>query len=506
MSLAEQGQNVQRWAVLWRTIILSAVDKTMFPYCRNLRLLDLKDFDELLRDDKFRGKTVKTFFEGDLSRFHFTLPGGKKGGPLRLDNGKVLRAVGEAVIDQAPLLEGLWEPTVSDLLMNALPDWAPRLNHLRRLQVWDGKVFANETTRDLLHAHCPHLESIALFTNSSSDADHGIAAFIAGMPPNKLTYFENFGTCSIGQETCLALSAQGASVKTLRIYLSEEGITSMGLLQGCTTLRELSISGDRPSPDMKATQNDVFLEVMEWLKSCSDLKRLSFGNLVSAPDFALAVLQNNAVRLESLDINGGDDGLYVVKDHSAFHQALTQQQDLQTLHLKADPDPTSRDDIETFINSVCSLTRLQDLRLVRISDYFSDEHIKLLARYLPDLRELFIGGYGISDSVLTEVAKLKHLRNVSLNGVTTFTTGGIVQFVEQLGEGNTGIVFAVDNADPDSGISPEDQDMLRELIQNKVDGRFEYQLLRGEKASTETDASMERPLTFRRSQRTGFRV
>ena len=452
----------------------------MYPYCRHLRLLDLRDLDELLRDDKFRGKTIKRFFEGELARFHFTSPNPIKGRPARLDYGKILRAVGDVIIEQAPLLEGLWEPTTSDVLVNALPDWAPRLTHLRRLRVWDGKAFANETTRNLLHAHCPNLDSLGIFMNTSPDADHILAAFISGMQPDKLTYFENLSNCSIGAETCLALSAQGASLRNLSLYLTEDGVSSLGLLQGCTALRELTIGSDKPVADLKATQNDVFLEMLEWLKGCVELRRVSFYNFASAPDLALPLLQNKDVRLESLDINAQEDGMYVVKDHQDFHQALMQQQGLQTLHLKADPDPTSRDDVDTLISALCSLTNLQDLRLVRISDYFSDEHMRLLTKYLPELRELFIGGYGVSDAALGELANLRNLKNVSFSGITSFTTNGIMEFIDKLGESNNGLSFAVDNADPDTGISAEEQDLLRELIQAKVDGRFEYQLLRGD--------------------------
>lgn len=504
LSLAEQGQNVQRWAVLWRTIILSALGKTLYPYCRHLRLLDLRDLSELLADDKFRGKTIKTFFGGDLAHLHFTLPAGKKGGPVRLDSGKILRAVGDVIIQQAPLLEGLWEPTTSDVLINALPDWAPRLTHLRRLVVWDGKAFASETTRNLLHVHCPNLESLGIFMSTSPDADHDLAAFISGMQPDKLVYFENFGNCRIGQETCLALNNQGSSLRTLKLHLADDGILSLGLLKGSRALQELALSADRPTADLKATQNDVFLEMLEWLENCADLKRVSFYNLMSAPDLALPLLQNKDVRLESLDINATEDAMYIVKDHLDFHQALTQQRSLQTLHLKADPDPTSRDDVETLTNALCSLTSLQDLRLVRISDYFSDEHIKLFARYLPEIRELFIGGYGISDAVLPDVSKLQNLRSVTFSGITAFTTAGIMDFIDKLGENSKGLSFAVDNADPDSSISAEEQDLLRELFQSKLDGRFEYQLLRGEFPSIFLfKVRANRP---HRSQRTRVRV
>lgn len=510
LSLAEQGLNFQRWAVLWRTIILSALGKTMFPYCRHLRMLDLRDLGHLLTDDKMRGKTFKTFFAGDLAQFHFTTPANK--GPPRPDGRKTVRSVGDAIIPQAPLLEELSDPSaagVAGVLSDTLSYWVPHLPQLRRLEVWDGNAFADETTRDLLHANCPNLESLGIYTNSSADADHVIAALVGGMQSNKLTYFENFRNCGIGEDTCLALSARGDSLRTLKLFLTADLVSSLGLLQGCTTLRELTIGTvDRPVADLKATQNDTYLEILEWLKNCSTLRRVAFANIASAPDLALPLLQNKDVRLESLTIDGKDEGMYIVKDHQDFHQALAQQHSLRSLHLNADPEPMFRDNVEALISSLCSLSNLEDLWLGRISDYFTDEHIKLLTRYLPDLRELSVGGYGISDGALTELPNLMNLKSVTFSGLSTFvspanntlcrrrsvvyvlwltipffgwqSTGGITDFVGKLGEGNMGLVFTVDAADPDSEISMAEQELLRELFQTQVDGRFEYQLLRGD--------------------------
>lgn len=132
------------------------------------------------------------------------------------------------------------------------------------------------------------------------------------------------------------------------------------------------------------------------------------------------------------------------------------------------------------MNAFCSLRGLRELSLTRIADHFADEHIKLLAKHLPDLEDLSLGAYGASDTVLNAVAKLKKLKAVTFGGMnTTFTSNGIMDFIEHLGPGNHGLVLAIDMADPDSAISQEDQDKLRERIETKLDGRFEYQLLRG---------------------------
>lgn len=59
LSLVDQELTVQRWSILWRMLILSGLGKTMYPYCRYLRILDLRDLTDLLDDDKFRSKIAK---------------------------------------------------------------------------------------------------------------------------------------------------------------------------------------------------------------------------------------------------------------------------------------------------------------------------------------------------------------------------------------------------------------------------------------------------------------
>lgn len=57
--MATKQLMVQKWSILWRSIIASSLDATLFPYCRYIKVLDLRDLRYLLEDDLFRGKTVK---------------------------------------------------------------------------------------------------------------------------------------------------------------------------------------------------------------------------------------------------------------------------------------------------------------------------------------------------------------------------------------------------------------------------------------------------------------
>ena len=131
------------------------------------------------------------------------------------------------------------------------------------------------------------------------------------------------------------------------------------------------------------------------------------------------------------------------------------------------------------MNTFCSLKGLRQLTLIRLSDYFTDEHISMVSPSLPQLESLYIGGFGATDTALIGLAELKCLTTLTISSLTRFSTEGVSTFIESLGQSNNGMTLSIESADPDYAITEEEQDALRELIQVKVGGRFEYQLFRG---------------------------
>lgn len=57
--LQQQERVFMKWAGLWRTIILSSLGKTSYPYSRYIRTLNLRDLEELLQDSKFKDEISK---------------------------------------------------------------------------------------------------------------------------------------------------------------------------------------------------------------------------------------------------------------------------------------------------------------------------------------------------------------------------------------------------------------------------------------------------------------
>nr|POF03874.1 hypothetical protein CFP56_21630 [Quercus suber] len=473
---------VAKWSVLWSSIIKSAMGTTMFPYCRYLRLLDLQDLNfllETLDEPRFRNSVGKQFFDGDFTKFYHTWSkNGARWRVGRLNIKEIMLSIGDEVIGNAPLLSSLTEPNFLDILSEALPRWVSKLGHLRELTLWNGRALADEGLQNQLHKYASALERLSIYTSTDTRSDDHLAAFIGGMRANTLVVFENISQVLIKQQTCLALTHHGKSLTTLKLALAEDGILALGFLQGCTNIESLSISSLGAPQDLKATYNDSYLEILKWLTDCNLLKDITFNDLPSAPDLLLPLLLNADARIQRITINSKEGAMYTANDHHDFHEALKAQIGLRALCLRADPEPPNRDGIETLLDAICSLKELRVLNLTRISDYFTDEHINLLATQLPQLTSIYVGGYGISDSVLEGLSGLKTLRQLNLAGITSFTIEGILHFIENLGLGNQGLLFSVDMADPDTMLSQEAQDLVKDAISAKVAGTFEYQPLR----------------------------
>lgn len=299
------------------------------------------------------------------------------------------------------------------------------------------------------------------------------------MPWNSLVEFENLAECNIGPETCLAFNIHGSSLKSLKLALPEKGISGLGLLKSCTKIERLKITDLNPPHDLKATQNDVFLDVVSWLKDCKNLREVSLTDFPSAPDILAEVLMAGESRLEELEIGGREDSLYMLKEHDDFHTALGTQISLRHLLLKCDSEPFVPERRDNLVDQLCRLKNLRYLKLTRTSDFFQDNHIKTLASSLTMLEDLLIAGWQLGDACLEPLSKLTNLKSIIFNGPSNFTSSGLLDLIANLGAGNQGLALSVDMAITDTRLSDEEQDVVREALIAKVQGRFEYQLIRG---------------------------
>jgi hypothetical protein len=169
LPLSEQTLLIQRWSIMWRTILLSCYGEAMYPYVRYLRVLDLRDLFYLLDEDKFRGKIFQNFFSGPLEKFDFmaqttgTRTQNLRARGLNLRNN--IAAIGDVIVKNAPMLEEITEPSVGEhnILSRTIPRWAPDLSRLQSLELWDGKTLGRLDVQRMLHIHCPLLRRIRVY-------------------------------------------------------------------------------------------------------------------------------------------------------------------------------------------------------------------------------------------------------------------------------------------------------------------------------------------------------
>ncbi|CAD0113905.1 unnamed protein product [Aureobasidium uvarum] len=316
------------------------------------------------------------------------------------------------------------------------------------------------------------------------DSDRQLARFLNRMPKNTLQYFENIGECGVGTETCQALNTHGASLKFLALAIPDKGIEGLGMMQDCTVIETLKLTDTQAPHDLKEMQKDTLDAMVEWLKQCTKLREVTLIDFISAPDILAPVLSEEGIDLEDLQIGAKDDCMYALREHQEFHAAIGLQTRLQSLLLKADPDPLEPVARNQLCESLCELRDLRYLQLTRSSDYFQDDQLQLLGENLLNLEELLVSGWLLSDRTLTTLSNLGNLKSVSFTGLSVFTADGLLDFIDKLGPGNRGLAISIDMASLDAALSSEEQDLIRDTLATKVQGRFEYQLVRGKPASS----------------------
>lgn len=310
------------------------------------------------------------------------------------------------------------------------------------------------------------------------DADEKLASFIGGLRPQSLRSFESISRTGMRAESFLALSHHAESLTTLKMNLQTESMQYLGLLKNCTALETLQLEDAGRVTDLEKTQNDVFSEVVQWLRNCTKLRSLSISKFASAANLVVPLLLEESIRLRSLEISN-----YVVKDNRSFHQALSCHEDLRSLFLAGDAEGMFRDDADIMLDSLCSLKNLRELELRGVSDYLNEDHITTLAANLTQLEDLYITGNQVTDRVLPRVAGLKSLKSITFGAMSLFSLEGLLEFIDGLGPGNSGIEVYVAMAEPQTTnhyrpLSEDEQSLIRDQLASKVDGRFEYVLYR----------------------------
>jgi hypothetical protein len=254
------------------------------------------------------------------------------------------------------------------------------------------------------------------------------------------------------------------------LSLATAALPHLSLLAGCTALETLRLEDADGVIDLKATQHDVFSDVVAWLRECSNLHNLGLLNVVDAAALVLPLLTQEGITFRKLEID-----TYVVRSNKLFHRALIHQRtSLRALTLSGDSDEMFRDDVDVLVDSLSALTELRELELRGVSDWLKDEHFVQIIDKLDKLEDFYISGLEVTDAVLEKAAGLRNLRSITFMVMSKFTVDGLLEFVSKLGPSNQGLVLLVGMADPGELLSEEEVQLVRDALMVKVGGRLEY--------------------------------
>ncbi|KAL3425604.1 hypothetical protein PVAG01_02395 [Phlyctema vagabunda] len=483
----QQKQAVARWALQWQSIIRSSLGITAYPYCLYIRSLDLGNLSELLEDVIFRESIMDEFFSKDMAAFYKVFENSTKRKTksgrsyLRLNIPLVVDAVGESITNYISQSAGrhhnsaALEELKGSVSTGAITRWTGRLSRLRSINLWDGASLDHTVARSITE-HCYDFQELTIYlcVPSRDRPDEDLASFFSGLRSQSLQALSVMNASTLGQLTLSSLSNHSKSLRVLDLgSLSADAVKNLSLLRDCVVLETLNLTDSEGLVNLEATENDVFLDTIGWLRHCDKLTNLSLSNFVSGPAILKPLCLNDTTRLRSLSVVD-----YSLVGSQDFHRALSQQTSLESLNLKADAEDAFRDDIDTLISSICQLTNLTYLRLVGTSDYFSTPEIKALASSLKKLEDFHFGGYNVTNEVLDSLAELQHLKTLNITALTSFTSNGLLGYISKLKDTNKGLNIAVLSQALEHDLKETEQKSIRKAIMDKVDGRFEFVLFR----------------------------
>lgn len=444
----------------------------MYPYYRYIRVLSLRDLAALLDDSVFRERYSRGFFSGELADLAVETKG--HGRPnLRsrtFDIAATIGKVGDQLIEQTPMIEEL---DCNETSPESLNRWIPQLKRLQQLRLWNGTALIG--TGSLLRIHCPDFTTLKFYIWPNEDTDSQFAAFLTELHPKPLRSLEIFGSSNASSAVISSLSSFSPYLAELKFgAIQDELLASLPLLGACPCLTTLHLETRiREAAIPKKTQTAI----ANWLTDCTSLTDIRFINDNNSliPLLFTPLLLHPTIHLTNLELTRYDAALA-----RGFHSALSSQSSsLRSLILKANGETC---DCDQLVQHLCRLTRLKDLHLFHVSDFFNDNQIKTLADSMPELEGLVVSGWNITDAIWPSLSSLSHLRRLDLNAFSAFTLDGILDYITALGPGNQGLALAIMMADPDHALSEAAQRLARESLSEKVEGRFDYTLARGRHA------------------------
>ncbi|KAK4252180.1 hypothetical protein C7999DRAFT_10283 [Corynascus novoguineensis] len=466
--------DIERSISLWRSIIVSSLGKTLFPYCCWIKALRLGRLHSQLEDISRDNPGLKAqFFSPPLEKLQI-----RRGRGKAFDIDAIIIEVACMVTDcirtsadqqdkrvGLSTLEGYHLPTAN------LRSWVSGLSSLTSLSVRDGSVLTRDVAR-AIRANCPAFRELECFFCKGTDVDEELGGFLSNLEPNTLASFTILSVNEVGRETFKALRMHSQSLRFLELLSLERlAFQSLNELQHCHKLEALKLEG-APSTrhyPWNTESKDVFQEVIQWLQNCTALLDLSFTVVPAATTILAEVLKSPAVRIMNLSVQTFDLD-------TDFCTSLVHQQQLRHLALYIrDEELLEADDGRRAVLAA-AIASCHDLRDLETNELFSLEEVENICSSLPLLENVVVNGDLIDDEFLVPMSRLSNLKSLNIYGPSIISFNMLLKSLENMAadpEGHhEGLQLYISDQNYDHKFTDQQEHKVASIMKDLFNGRF----------------------------------
>ncbi|TLD31010.1 hypothetical protein PspLS_02017 [Pyricularia sp. CBS 133598] len=427
-----------RWANLWRSLILSSIGKTAFPYALWIRKLQLGDLQSSLQDFARNLAVREALFRGDMAKFevisnvNMTRAAQRKLGRVPLAYDAIALKVGDAITsfvkdaaDRNDKLVTLAKLESHRIPTDVLITWTSRLSTLRSLTLREVDSL-NADVASAIRRDCPSFAKLRCLNGAGDNADGDMAAFLLSLAPQTLEHFEVISTNNFGQQTFAALGFHSTSLRKIMLAsISQEAVPALSSLCECTAIENLKLEYESRaiSYHWKDDHKESYLQVAEWLRNSQSLTSLEITSLPDTPSLLAKVLPSKNLRLRNLRVDISE----LTRQDSAFYPSLSHQETLEELFIENYED--SFGPSEPLVQAISECRNL--VALYAVNSQFTALDLRQLCLTLPRLEILQFDGEH-QDGTLDALMGFECLKYVTVNGTSSFSFERLRSFIDGL--------------------------------------------------------------------------
>ncbi|KAL8371220.1 hypothetical protein RB595_001187 [Gaeumannomyces hyphopodioides] len=436
-------------ACLWRSLALSSLGKTVFPYAHWIRIIKLGRLRGMLGEISRAVPMREAFFRGDMDVFHprHTLRRAAvtRSASAALDEAQmddITIRIGEAITssvraaaDQNNKAVAVAELESISLPVDVLTSFISRLPTLRSLTLEAGAVL-DQRVGQALRESCLSFTELSCYRCLGDGVDRKMAGFLLALAPNSLERFRVISANQLGRQTFTALARlHSKSLKGLHLSsLGDSAVPHLRRLSQCTTLEYLNLQcsrlGQNPpeidddlDDEDEGQDEDWFAQMGAWLRNSRSLTYLCIDLLPRMTALLADVLVSDSLRLKTLSVDLPEEDV-----DDGFFAAIGHQTSLEHLLLLSRMDPFG-EDFEPLVQSVAKCKELVRLLLY---NSLTGAQIARICAVLPRLEKFRFDGENMSDAVWEHLLLPPRLNSVDVNATSGFTFDGIMDFVSKL--------------------------------------------------------------------------